>query len=55
MLDEAFTKHHIPHIFKTYQGGHSESLWRQQAPLWLGLALNHLAGGRAFGGVVEGR
>ena len=50
MLDEAFTKHHIPHIFKTYRGGHAESLWRQQAPLWLGLALNHLAGGAAFGG-----
>jgi enterochelin esterase-like enzyme len=43
LLDRAFTNHRIPHRFAIYQGGHSGSLWASQAPLWLGLALKHLA------------
>ena len=42
MLDKEFTEDHVPHLFKIYQGAHSGTLWINQAPLWLGLALKHL-------------
>jgi enterochelin esterase-like enzyme len=42
MLDAAFTRHDIPHLFRTYAGGHSGTLWSAQAPYWLGLALDQL-------------
>lgn len=41
-LDRALTEHGIPHPFAIYEGGHSRSLWRRCAPLWLGYALEHL-------------
>lgn len=37
----------ISHIFHTYPGGHRPSLWRSEAPTWLGWALRYLAAGRA--------
>jgi enterochelin esterase-like enzyme len=43
LLDRALSAHHIPHLFRIYQGGHVGSLWTTQAPQWLGLALRHLA------------
>lgn len=43
LLDRTFTANHIPHLFRVYSGGHSGSLWRKWAPLWLGYALAHLA------------
>jgi enterochelin esterase-like enzyme len=42
-FDRALTRAHIPHLFKTYPGGHSFSLWNGQARLWLGYALGALA------------
>lgn len=46
LLDKAFTRHQIPHLFTIYQGSHSGSLWSKWGPLWLGLALRHLASPR---------
>jgi enterochelin esterase-like enzyme len=40
--DAALTHSGVPHIFRTYVGGHSSSLWRAQAPAWLGMALDAL-------------
>ena len=33
---------HVPHLFATYPGGHSLSVWAKWAPLWLGRALAYL-------------
>ncbi len=41
--DAALRRQRIPHLFKVYRGGHSQSLWISEAPLWLGLALKALA------------
>ena len=45
-LDKAFNAEQIPHVFHVYPGGHSSSLWIAQAPLWLHLALAHMAAPR---------
>ncbi len=45
-LDKAFNAEQIPHIFRVYPGGHSSSLWISEAPLWLHLALEHMAAPR---------
>ncbi len=45
-LDQAFTAHHIAHLFKVYSGGHSTALWERWAPQWLGYALRHLSRAR---------
>ena len=50
-LEQAFNAEQIPHIFRVYPGGHSSSLWISQAPLWLHLALEHMAAPRASSGV----
>jgi enterochelin esterase-like enzyme len=42
-LDKAFAARHIPHLFRIYQGAHTGSLWNNWAPLWVRLALDHLA------------
>jgi enterochelin esterase-like enzyme len=42
-LDATFTAKGIPHVFELYAGGHGEAFWTKQAPLWLGLALDHLS------------
>lgn len=36
----------IAHVFRLYPGGHSQTLWASEAPIWLRLALNHLAAAR---------
>jgi enterochelin esterase-like enzyme len=46
MLDQALTRHAIPHRFAVYPGGHSAQLWRTQAPNWLGAALNRMSAPR---------
>ncbi len=43
--DAALTQSGVPHIFRTYPGGHSTVLWRAQAPVWLGMALDALTRG----------
>jgi enterochelin esterase-like enzyme len=43
LLDEAFSDHHISHLFRVYEGGHEGSLWTKWAPMWLGLALDHMS------------
>ena len=36
----------IAHLFRTYPGGHSATLWHDQAPAWLSMALRYLATGQ---------
>jgi Putative esterase len=43
LLDQAFSQHHITHLFRVYEGGHQGSLWTRWAPMWLGLALDHMS------------
>ena len=43
LLEKALNEDHVPHVFDVYAGGHSGALWRRWAPLWLGLALEHLS------------
>jgi S-formylglutathione hydrolase FrmB len=45
-LNQELSAAGIPHVFRLYPGGHSQSLWAAQAPAWLTLALNHLAAAR---------
>jgi S-formylglutathione hydrolase FrmB len=33
----------VPHVYATYPGAHSTSLWSAEAPYWLRMALNHLS------------
>jgi S-formylglutathione hydrolase FrmB len=42
-LDRELTQARVPHVFEIYAGGHDRTLWRREAPLWLELALKHLA------------
>jgi enterochelin esterase family protein len=42
-LDRQLKRAHVAHVFRMYQGGHSQSLWQTHAEQWLGLALDHLA------------
>jgi len=42
-FDGELTQNGIKHVFRTYAGGHSASLWHSQAPHWLGMALDALA------------
>ena len=39
----ALRKQHIRHVFAEYPGGHSVTLWEQEAPTWLARALDALA------------
>ncbi|MGA2014165.1 MAG: alpha/beta hydrolase-fold protein [Solirubrobacteraceae bacterium] len=41
-FDAALSAGDIPHIFRVYPGGHSETLWRALAPRWLAMALDAL-------------
>ncbi len=43
LLDRWLIALEFPHLFRTYPGGHSGSLWSQQGPVWLGLALKHMS------------
>lgn len=42
----ALTASRVPHTFRSYPGGHSDALWRAQAPAWLKLALDYLSAAR---------
>ena len=42
-FDATLTAGGIAHVFATYPGGHSMTLWRAEAPTWLANALNYLA------------
>jgi putative tributyrin esterase len=44
-FDRALTRQRIRHLYRTYPGGHSVSLWSTEAQLWLGYALSALARG----------
>ncbi len=44
-FDSALRRHHIPHLFRTYAGGHIGALWQSQAPAWLRMALSYLTTG----------
>jgi putative tributyrin esterase len=44
--DASLRRTGIGHIFHTYRGGHTLSLWRSEAPTWLAWALRYLAAGR---------
>jgi enterochelin esterase-like enzyme len=44
--DASLSQTGIAHIFRTYPGGHSPTLWRSEAPTWLGWALGYLATSR---------
>jgi len=41
-LDRALTGAGIPHLFRTYAGGHSTNVWSDHASAWLTMALDHL-------------
>jgi enterochelin esterase-like enzyme len=45
-FDGALRHSRIAHVFRTYAGGHSVSLWRSQAPGWLAMGLTYLSTGR---------
>jgi enterochelin esterase-like enzyme len=45
-FDRALTSSHVPHLFRTYPGGHSATLWRGEAAQWLDEALGALAAQR---------
>jgi enterochelin esterase-like enzyme len=45
--DASLSNSGIAHIFHTYPGGHSPTLWRSQAPTWLTWALDYLAAQRS--------
>jgi enterochelin esterase-like enzyme len=44
-FDRSLTRERIPHLFRTYPGGHILSLWTGESKLWLGYALSALARG----------
>ena len=45
-FDKALRKAGVAHVFQTYTGGHTATLWESQAPDWLGMALMYLAAHR---------
>jgi enterochelin esterase-like enzyme len=42
-FDAQLSRARIPHVFAVYPGGHTTSLWKAHATVWLGLALHHLS------------
>jgi len=46
LLNQELSRAGVAHVFRLYPGGHQQSLWSAEAPLWLGLALNHLSPAR---------
>lgn len=54
-FDRALRRAGVPHLFRTYPGGHSATLWSSQAPSWLGMALKYLATHRLAPERVAGR
>jgi enterochelin esterase-like enzyme len=54
-FDTALSRAGVGHIFRTYPGGHSVTLWEAQAPGWLAMALGYLAAHRHQPQRVAGR
>lgn len=54
-FDRALRKAGVAHVFRTYPGGHSATLWSSEAPDWLGMALGYLAAHRSAPERVAGR
>jgi enterochelin esterase-like enzyme len=44
-FNSALTHQRVPHLFRTYAGGHVLGLWTSESKLWLGFALSALARG----------
>lgn len=44
-FDAQLRREGIPHLFRTYPGAHSGSLWQGQAETWVGMAIHYLARG----------
>ncbi len=44
-FDRTLSRKGIPHLFRTFPGGHSLALWTSESKLWLGYALSALARG----------
>jgi enterochelin esterase-like enzyme len=42
LFARALSRASVPFTFRMYPGGHQQSLWSAQAPVWLGLALDRL-------------
>ena len=42
-LDRELRAAKVRHVFRIYPGAHEYSVWQAHAPVWLGLALDHLA------------
>lgn len=42
-LDRELRRARVPHLFREYPGGHGQALWSAHAPVWLNLAVAHLA------------
>jgi len=45
-FDRALSRERIPHLFRTFPGGHVLTLWTSESRLWLGYALSALAHGK---------
>ena len=45
-FDASLRNARIAHVFRTYPGGHSATLWQNEAPAWLSMASRYLATGR---------
>ncbi len=45
-FDASLRTARVAHVFRTYPGGHSATLWQNEAPAWLSMALRYLATGR---------
>jgi enterochelin esterase-like enzyme len=54
-FDKALRRAGVPHLFRTYPGGHSVALWSSEAPTWLGMALGYLDAHRLSPERVAGR
>lgn len=45
-FDRSLSASGIAHVYHTYPGAHTHSLWQREAPAWLTLALGFLSGGK---------
>jgi putative tributyrin esterase len=45
-FDATLTRGAVKHVYRTYPGGHSNTLWSAEASAWLKMALNYLSSSR---------
>lgn len=43
LLDRSLRRLRVPHLFRVYQGAHSQRLWHRHLDAWLAMSLDHLA------------